>query len=286
MDVAPELPDTPALAETGADGDAARSCYWQASSGRYGLEHFAFLLTTPDGQAQSPPNRYSTPDGSAWPTNDFVGRIVNKSGNQFSVDSCLSAASCQPTLYHFALCDSLSCSATDSAAPITLPVPIDRRVRVVWHMDNDAPGWCPGLYWLAVYDAEPGAPQGNLLFLGSGGRQPDTTGSPSNPLNTLPFSVALKALACGGTARDASSAMGDDYAFVFSPKNGSGPSLQLATGESGTFEFTPSAGNAQRLFIHCLDAVQPAHTDDYWNWDFWATGEPVASTVDGGGNGG
>jgi hypothetical protein len=32
------------------------------------------------------------------------------------------------------------------------------------------------------------------------------------------------------------------------------------------------AGNAQRLLIHCLDAVQPAHTDDYWNWDFWAEG--------------
>lgn len=37
----------------------------------------------------------------------------------------------------------------------------------------------------------------------------------------------------------------------------------------------------QRLRMHCLDAVQPNHSDDYWNWDFWGTGE-AGGTVDGG----
>jgi hypothetical protein len=61
---------------------------------------------------------------------------------------------------------------------------------------------------------------------------------------------------------------GDDYAFLLSPKSGPGATLQVATGETGTFEFTAASGAAQKLQVHCLDAVQPAMTDDYWNWDF------------------
>jgi hypothetical protein len=52
--------------------------------------------------------------------------------------------------------------------------------------------------------------------------------------------------------------------------------LQLQTGESGAFDFTWPTGTMQRLRIRCLDAVQFGHTDDYWNWDFWAAVESVA----------
>jgi hypothetical protein len=270
-------------------GGMATSCYWQGSSGRSSFKHFTFLLTTPDGKTQSPPSTYSLtppPDGGIGRDHDFQGLIAEKSGNQFTVDSCLPALPCQPSLYRFALCDSLSCAAIASPAPIEIPIPVGRRVRVVWRMDNDAPGWCPGLYWLAIYDGEPGTTQGNLLFLGSGGYDPNPDGAGAIPFQDLPFSVALKPLSCGRNPTDASWVLGDDYAFVFSPKSGAGLSLQLGTGESGPFDFTWPAGNAQKLQIHCLDAVQPNHTDDYWNWDFWAEGEPVLSPVDAGAGGG
>jgi hypothetical protein len=91
----------------------------------------------------------------------------------------------------------------------------------------------------------------------------------------------VQPLGCGGSARDALSAMVDDYAFVFSPKTGAGMTLQAATGESGIFEFSASSG-MQSLEIHCLDAVQPKSTDDYWNWDFWAETTSTTLRIDGG----
>jgi len=142
-------------------------------------------------------------------------------------------------------------------------------------MDMDAPGFSPGLFWLAIYDGEPGATNGNILFLGSGGYKPGSQGGTTvNHLNELPFSVALRPLNCGGSVRDAFPA-GDDYAFEFMAKNDAGVTLELATGEIGSFQFTAGSGPTQRLQVHCLDAVQPAATDDYWNWDFWAADETV-----------
>jgi hypothetical protein len=267
-------------AEVGAgDGpvDQRNACYWQESGGRYMLPHFTFLLTTPDGQAQTPPRGKPGQDaaGPTWPINDFVGQVASRGGNQFTVDSCVPPATCEPALYRFTLCNVSGmggCGAVDSPAPIELPVPVGRSVRVVWHLDNDVPGWCPGLYFLAVYDAEPGPGHGNLLFLGSGGRQ-GSTGGTANPLKDLPFSVATERRWCDQVASDAPySLAADDYSFVFSPKNG-GSALRLGTGESGAFEVAAPGGGTQWLRMHCLDAVQPGHTDDYWNWDFWGAGE-------------
>lgn len=266
------------MLETGGEvglGDGAGMCYWQREGGRYALPHFRFLLTTPDGKVQTAP----TPLGfgldagdSAWPVSDFEGRIVDVSGNQFTVDSCVATATCQPSLYKFTLCagDSV-CAAEISAPSIVLGIPAGRRVRVVWHLDRDS-SFSPQLSFLALYDAEPGQGQGRILFLGSGGRDSSQATWLANPLADLPFTVATRALGCGGSARDASThSFGDDYAFVLTPKSGAGAALALATGESGLLEVASPGGGTQRLEVHCLDAVQPDVTDDYWNWDFWAT---------------
>ena len=263
--------------------DTAQGCYWQKFGGRYTLKHFTFLLTTPDGKAQLPPSGMPVIDaGSPWPINDFEGLVVNNNGNQLTVDSCDPALPCQSALYRFTLCDGFTCAAASSPAPVEAPIPIGRRVRVVWHLDNYT-SFCPGLYWLAIYDAEAGPTQGNILFLGSGGHEPSTATSSTNYFDTLPFSVSLRPLLCGPRP-DGGIVVGDDYAFVFTPKTGIGATVELQTGQSGYFTFAAPSRNPERLLIHCLDAVQPDHTDDYWNWDFWATGEILATpgALDGG----
>jgi hypothetical protein len=270
----PLLPDSSTAGDLGIEAaDTGKACFWQTPGGMYVLKHFKFLLTTPDGNEQSPPRTYLTPDAAVKPTNDFEGRIASVEGNQFTVDSCLSPSSCQPSLYRFTLCGGSfgSCKADELPTSLQTAIPSGRRVRTVWYMENETPGFCPGLYWLAVYDAEPGATKGNILFLGSGGYKPDSTGASTKHLGELPFSVSLRALSCGnlGDARR----FGDDYAFEFTPRDGGGEPLRLATGETGSFEFTSGSGSAQRLQIRCLDAVQPGSTDDYWNWDFWAVNE-------------
>ena len=276
IDAAPMAkPDGP-----GPDGDGGNACYWKIQGARYSLKHFKFNLTTPDGPAGfSYPfdDRY---DAGPPKTHDFEGRIVSKNGNQFTVDSCVSsssdsgsgsgldAGSCQPSLYQFTLCDGPVCQAQTSTDGIALAVPIGRRVRVVWHLDMDVISFSPGLYWLAIYDAETAATKDTILFLGSGGRDPRAGSWFPNYFADLPFSVTVKPLYCGQPVGDARSYGGDDYAFLFTPKAGGTP-LQLGTRESGTLEFTSTAGK-QALAIHCLLALQSGSTDDYWNWEFWA----------------
>jgi hypothetical protein len=85
----------------------------------------------------------------------------------------------------------------------------------------------------------------------------------------LPFTVALRSLRCEELRTGVY--WGDDYAFLFTSSNAEDPPLQIASGESGTFTFTWSSGGKQNLAARCLVAVQPMNTDDYWNWDFWAT---------------
>jgi hypothetical protein len=264
------------IAEVGSDGP--RACFWPTSYGMYDAKHFSFALTTPDGQAQSPPRTFGV-DAGGWPINDFDGQIASASGNQFTVDSC-TTGSCQPSLYRFTLCNTVSGSCSVSDATMRIGIPTGRRVRVVWRLDNDVPGFCPGLYLLVIYDAETGPTKGNVLFVGSGGRQ--SSSSPS-ALAELPFSFTTKQLFCG-EKRDGSVLIGDDYAFIFTPKSGPGAPLQLGTGESGVLQVAAPAGGTQTLQVHCVDALQPPATDDYWNYDFWATGT-VSTTVDGGGGG-
>jgi hypothetical protein len=210
--------------------------------------------------------------------------VTSQVGNQLTVDSCVASAGCEPSLYRFVVCNGAfgACQAVDTDANISVGVPVGWRVRVVWHLDNDVPGFCPGLYWLAVYDAETGSTKGNILFLGSGGRSNGTSGVAANPMKDLPFSVATEALHCGAAAQDALSWSGDDYAFVFTPKSAGTP-LHLATGQSGLFDVAAPQGGSQRLQLRCIVAVQPQGTDDSWNWDFWGTGELPEATVDGGG---
>jgi hypothetical protein len=77
---------------------------------------------------------------------------------------------------------------------------------------------------------------------------------------------------------------GDDFAFVFTSKSGWSGNLQLGTGETGMLMVAAPSGGAQSLRVHCLDAVQPAATDDYWNYDFWAVvNAPVDASAGGGG---
>jgi hypothetical protein len=267
-------------------GDAAAACQWQ-SAVVYTLPHFRFLLTTPDGQSQSPPKGTNpTVDAGGWPIHDFEGKVTSRVGNQLGVDSCMQPGSCAASFYQFTLCDSSSgCRTIASPAPIEAAIPLGRRVRVVWHLDNDVPSFSPGLYFLAIYDAEAGASVGNLLFAGSGGRS-DSKSGVSNPLQQLPFTVSTQALGCGrsqggaGTMSDA-----DDYAFIFAAKDGAAASLQLPAGQNGSLTVASPVGGTQRLQFHCLTAVQPNHTDDYWNWDFWASGVAASAAVDGGSGG-
>jgi hypothetical protein len=265
------------IAEVGSDGP--RACFWPTSYGMYDAKHFSFSLTTPDGQAQSPPRSLGV-DAGGWPINDFEGQIASASANQFTVDSC-TTGSCQPSLYRFTLCNTVSGSCSVSDATMRIGVPTGRRVRVVWRLDNDVPGFCQGLFFLGIYDAETGPTKGNVLFVGSGGRQ--SSSSPS-ALAELPFSFTTKELFCG-EKRDGSILLGDDYAFIFTPKSGPGAPVQLGTGESGVLQVAAPAGGTQTLQVHCVDALQPPATDDYWNYDFWATGA-VGTTVDAGGGGG
>jgi hypothetical protein len=269
--------------------DRAQSCYWQLPGGQWVLPHFRFLLTTPDEQAQSPSCSYnSPPDTSApWPINDFEGQVVGQSGNQLTVDACNPTLPCQPSLYRFTVCSGYgTCEATGPGAAISIPIPVGRRVRVVWHLDYGG-AFCRTLYYLAIYDAEPGPSQGNLFFVGSGGWPNSTTSNnpASNPMKDLPFSVTTERLWCGTVPTDAPLYPWDDYAFVFSPKSGTSAPLRLATGESGTLDVAAPAGGMQRLQLHCIDATQPGYTDDYWNWDFWASGDIPMSSLDAGGGG-
>jgi hypothetical protein len=268
--------------ETGAV-DRPQSCLWQKSGGRYALRHFTFGLTTPDGQAQALPNIPTTDGGAQWPIHDFEGVVTKQAGNQLTVDSCDPSLPCQPSPYRFVVCEGAygGCSAVDSGAAIAMGIPVGRRVHVVWHLDNDVPGFCPGLYFLAVYDAEPGRTRGNVLFVGSGGRSASTGSGTPNPLSDLPFSVATEPLHCGGEKPEVA-IFGDDYRFVFTPKSGAGMPLLLETGQSGAFDVAAPQGGLQRLQLHCVVAVQPQYFDDYWNWDFWGTGETSVSPVDGG----
>lgn len=263
--------------EDGLPSDGPGLCHWQRDDGRYGLPHFRFLLTTPDGHPQTAPQLGVDAGYPPWTIKDFEGRFSQGEGNQFTVDSCLAApASCEPTLYRFAVCteSNLSCRPDSAATPGPVSIPEGRRVRVVWDLVNDVPSFSPGLYWLGIYDAEPTPAKGSILFLGSGSYQP--AASANGPWRDLPFSVSLRALGCGGRARDASIYVGDDYAFVFASLQAPAATLQVGTGESGRFTFEPPSGLSQTLEIHCLDAVQPSHSDDYWNWDFWAAGQAVA----------
>jgi hypothetical protein len=280
-DTTPDIPSGPeAGSADGPGADGAQACYWQKPGGGWALPHFTFLLTTPDGKAQTPPSGMPMLDaGSPWPINDFEGLIVSNSGNQLVVDSCDPTLPCQSALYRFTLCAGSPCAAASSPASVEVPIPVGRRVRVVWHLDNYTV-FCRGLYWLAIYDAEVGGAPGNLLFLGSGGRQPSTATSSNGYFNTLPFSVSLRPLLCGGSQRDGGFFIGDDYAFVFTSSTSVGATLELQTGQSGTFTFAAPSRKPERLLIHCLDAVQPNHTDDYWNWDFWATGETLSNPRD------
>lgn len=268
------------------DAEPGTTCIWQNTlSGRYQLEHFSFLLTTPDGQEQTPPSGRPGQDAGSPQINDFEGRIVSVAGNRFSVDSCLSSA-CQPSLYQFALCSSLesACRFDDSQSSIEMAIPSGRHVRVVWQISMDVPSFSPGLYSLAIYDSEPGATKGNLLFLGSGGNKPSSSGDSKIGPIALPFTVALHPLNCRDTTRDAFVPPdADDYAFVFKSAGAALP-LQLATGETGTLGIFTDVRPPQQLQVHCLDAVQPAGTDDYWNWDFWAVAVVAPPPADAGGN--
>jgi hypothetical protein len=208
----------------------------------------------------------------------FEGRIASVEGNQFTVDRCLTTATCQPSLYQFTLCSSGhdACAATDLPPSLPTVLPPNRRVRVEWSMEPAFPP-TPVRYWLAVYDAEPVASPGTLLFVGAGGYQPDYYGAPGTPLATLPFTVALRSLKCEELRTGIH--WGNDYAFLFTSPNVEDPPLRVASGETGNFSFTSPSGPKQSLEVRCLVAVQPQGvTGDYYNWDFWATNAtPLAS---------
>jgi hypothetical protein len=259
---APDAPDAPAQethapaldARSDAIPDGAATCLWPTAV-RYTLRHFDFTVTAPDGTGYS---RASIGvDAGVALASPIVGRVTDVEGYRFKVDSCVQGSSCQPTVYTF-----------NVPSNVQLRIPVGKTVRVDWALL--APDtFSPGAASLSVLDNDPGTTNGNLLFAGMSGMMVSANARYSP--DTLPFSATLQALNCKVPGADSGLASwGDDFAMVVTAKNGSGQTLKLATGETGTLEYSTQAGGTDRVRIHCLDAVLPAATDDYWNWDFWA----------------
>jgi hypothetical protein len=123
-------PDRPSDAHQ--DSLEGPTCFWKTLT-RSTLPHFRFLLTTPDGQPQSLPTSFTSVDAGSWAIHDFEGKVTSKVGNQLSVDSCVSPASCQPSVYQFTFCDpsATSCRASSSSSspsPMEAAIPLGQLV--------------------------------------------------------------------------------------------------------------------------------------------------------------
>ncbi len=154
---------------------------------------------------------------------------------------------------------------------------LERNIRVDWQLV--APIYFDvGTAFLAAYDQDDGVTHDALLLAGVGGLfvEDNATYKP----DSLPFNFTLRRQNCGRSAADAAYQLGDDYTMIVVRKDGVGQSLALATGEAGSLDYTLPSGSLESVTVHCLSAVQPNVTDDYWNWDFWL--ETPATASDGG----
>ena len=265
-------PDTYPIGDAVPDGGA--TCLWPTAI-RYTLPHFDFTVTAPNGTEYTRMNSGADAglDAGAPLSTPLVGRVTEVQGTLFKVDTCIQGSSCQPAVYTFKVSVSPS---FNTSADIQLKILAGKTIRVDWALSRSL-SFSPGLASLSVLDDDPGT-RGNLLFAGASGMEVSTNTRYSS--DSLPFTASLQALNCKLPRMDGAASWADDFAMVATPKNGQGQSLKLATGETGPLEYTTQTGATDRVRIHCLDAVQPSATDDYWNWDFWV--ESDLPTRDGG----
>jgi hypothetical protein len=218
------------------------------------LPGFGFSFVAPDGVTYACNSNPRRDAGPPWPR-DLRGVVTSVSDTQFTLDTCVAQDACDPGVYTFIV----------SASGLALTVPVGRKVRVQWQIA--VPWGCTS--WLQVSD-DTSDSSGTLWLVGNHGFQ--------NPPFELPLDVRLDQLADCRHPADAqascSGAMTGDYAFRFSSKVG-GSTLSLGTMENGSFTFQDSAGMAQTLDIHCLQAFQTIMCDDYWRWNFWAVNAPA-----------
>jgi hypothetical protein len=240
---------------------------------RYTLHHFDFKVTAPDGTVYSRDN--STPDGGSLPPTSLLGVVTEAQGPMFKLDTCLPGTGCQPVVYSFRFCTDYFCGASSD---LQVHLPVGKKIRVDWQLVAPAIFFDVGAAFLAAYDQDDGATHDALLLAGLGGLyvQDNETYKPDG----VPFNFTLHKQNCGRSQADAAYQLGDDYTMIVARKDGVGQSLALATGEAGRLDYALPSGSLESVRVHCLDAVQPEATDDYWNWDFWL--ETDTTAADGG----
>ena len=259
-------------APAAADGGSA--CLWPSAI-RYTLHHFDFRVTTPDGVEYSRASFATdggTKDGGSTPPQSLLGVVTEAQGSAFKLDTCLAGTGCQPAVYSFRFCtdeDSVCGASTD----IQVHLPVGKKVQVDWQLVA-AVHFDVGTAFLAVHDQDDGVTRNALLLAGAGGMyvQDNATFQP----DTLPFSFTLHRQNCGRAGADAAYQLGDDYTMIVARRDGLGQPLALATGQAGSLDYALPSGGLESAEVHCLSAVQPNATDDYWNWDFWLESEPTA----------
>ena len=256
-------PDAGLAQGDGAGGDAWPTCWYLTEGEGQAFQHFRFSFVAPDQTTYACPAGAPVLDAAAqWPT-VLTGLTTSVSDSEFTIDTCLSAGACSPSLYSFKL----------DAPGAKLTMPVGRQVKVFWQISARGTFGCS--HWLAATDAEPGPTLGMVWFLGNGGFM--------FPVSNLPFNASLKTRSCGppsSTPRLLTGGVGD-YAFSFASDYGPASSLELGTGEDGLFTFTTGQGTQQTLDIHSLDAFQP--TSYAPNFDYWAVNQtPVPPPSDGG----
>ena len=192
------------------------------------------------------------------------------------MDTCLPGTGCQPAVYSFQFCTGIACPAGSDQSPtdIQAHLPVGKKIRVEWQLFA-AGGFAPGAAYLAVHDEDDGATYNTLLLGGAGGM--GVLYSEKYAPTNMPFDFTLQKQNCGRNGADADFQFGDDYTMIVRRTDGLGQPLALATGEVGSLEYALPSGSTASVRIHCLSAVQPGATDDYWNWDFWLERDPTMS---------
>ncbi len=251
-DQAQAAPDAGIEAPAPEAGDA-RGCLWP-NAVRYTLHHFDFTVTTPNGTKYG--RSSFAPDAASTILSPLLGVVAESESPVFKLDTCLPGTGCQPAVYTFSL----------SPSDIQVRLPVGRKIRVDWQLVAPG-GFAPGTGFLAVHDADDGITQDALLLAGAGGMSVDdnATYKPDG----LPFNFTLHRQNCGRSKADVGYQLGDDFTMTVVRRDGLGQPLALATGEAGSLDYALASGSLESIGIHCLSAVQPSATDDYWNWDFW-----------------
>ena len=243
------------------------ACLWPTAV-RYTLQNFDFRLTAPDGMEYS---RASFKVDASIPVPQLLTGIVTEAqASSLKIDTCAPGAGCQPTVYAFRFCTSYNC---DASSDLQVRIPVGQKIRVDWRLVGSG-SFDPGTAYLAAFDDGGGVTRGALLLAGAAGMEvrEGVRFAPSG----LPFDFSLVRQNCRSSGAYSLFSEADDYTMIVARRDGLGSPMSLVTGAVGSLDYALAAGGSARARIHCLSAVQPAATDDYWNWSFWLESDPTA----------